>query len=189
MLKPYEEARKVITIEEMVRPDRPVTYGIVKPGTNVEGGVPVVRVKDFTDGIVHTDELLHTKPELNAKYLRSTLLEGDILLSIGGTIGRVAIVPKELVGANITQHTARISLREEYDPLYVKGVLESPIMQDVMARNKLGVAQVGLNLRDIRKFPVPDVPKEMQERLSAIYEQSDKSKYLLRHIAEAFTIK
>ena len=181
MLKPYEEARKVITIEEMVRPDRPVTYGIVKPGTNVEGGVPVVRVKDFTDGIVHTDDLLHTKLELNAKYLRSTLLEGDILLSIGGTIGRVAIVPKELVGANITQHTARISLREEYDPLYVKGVLESPIMQDVMARNKLGVAQVGLNLRDIRKFPVPDVPKEMQERLSAIYEQSDKSKYLLQH--------
>ncbi|MBR6861566.1 MAG: restriction endonuclease subunit S [Acidaminococcaceae bacterium] len=184
MLKPYEEARKVITIEEMVRPDRPVTYGIVKPGTNVEGGVPVVRVKDFTDGIVHTDDLLHTKPELNAKYLRSTLLEGDILLSIGGTIGRVAIVPKELVGANITQHTARISLREEYDPLYVKGVLESPIMQDVMARNKLGVAQVGLNLRDIRKFPVPDVPKEMQERLSAIYEQSDKSKMVASKVTK-----
>lgn len=187
VLKPYEEARKVITIEEMVRPDRPVTYGIVKPGTNVEGGVPVVRVKDFTDGIVHTDDLLHTKPELNAKYLRSTLLEGDILLSIGGTIGRVAIVPKELVGANITQHTARISLREEYDPLYVKGVLESPIMQDVMARNKLGVAQVGLNLRDIRKFPVPDVPKEMQERLSAIYEQSDKSKFAAQQALKELT--
>ena len=177
-MKPYEESGKVITIEEMVRPDRPVTYGIVKAGTNVDGGVPVVRVKDFTDGSVHTDDLLHTKPELNAKYLRSTLLEGDILLSIGGTIGRVAIVPKEIVGANITQHTARISLRAEYDTIYVKGVLESPIMQDVMARNKLGVAQVGLNLRDIRKFPVPDVPKEMQKRLSAIYEQSDKSKHV-----------
>lgn len=69
VLKPYEEARKVITIEEMVRPDRPVTYGIVKPGTNVEGGVPVVRVKDFTDGIVHTDDLLHTKPGAKRKIL------------------------------------------------------------------------------------------------------------------------
>lgn len=164
----------------MVKSDRPVTYGIVKPGTNYEGGIPVVRVKDFTDGIIHTDDMLHTRPELNAKYLRSTLLEGDILLSIGGTIGRVAIVPKELEGANITQHTARISLQSRYDPVYVKGVLESPLMQEVMAKNTLGVAQVGLNLKDIRVFPVPDVPQEEQNFLAAFYRHADKSKYVAR---------
>ncbi len=163
-------------MEDMVRPDRPITYGIVKPGTNVEGGVPVVRVKDFTDGTIHTEDMLHTSHELNSKYLRSTLLEGDVLLSIGGTIGRVAIVPKELVGANITQHTARLSLRERYDPVYIKGLLESPIMQETMSKNTLGVAQVGLNLRDIRKFLAPDVPPEIQVELSDLYKQSDKSK-------------
>ena len=178
MLTPYAEAGKVVLIQDMVKSDRPVTYGIVKPGTNYEGGIPVVRVKDFTDGIIHTDDMLHTRPELNAKYLRSTLLEGDVLLSIGGTIGRVAIVPKELEGANITQHTARISLHPKYDPVYVKGVLESPLMQEVMAKNTLGVAQVGLNLKDIRVFPVPDVPQEEQNFLAAFYRQADKSKYV-----------
>ena len=180
MLTPYAEAGKVVLIQDMVKSDRPVTYGIVKPGTNYEGGIPVVRVKDFTDGIIHTDDMLHTRPELNAKYLRSTLLEGDILLSIGGTIGRVAIVPKELEGANITQHTARISLQSRYDPVYVKGVLESPLMQEVMAKNTLGVAQVGLNLKDIRVFPVPDVPQEEQNFLAAFYRHADKSKYVAR---------
>lgn len=52
MLLPYVKAGRTIAIEDMVKSDRPVTYGIVKPGTNVEGGVPVVRVKDFTDGII-----------------------------------------------------------------------------------------------------------------------------------------
>lgn len=178
MLKPYAESGKVVLIQDMVAADRPVTYGIVKPGTNYEGGVPVVRVKDYTDGTIHTDDMLHTSPELNSKYLRSTLLKGDVLLSIGGTIGRVAIVPKELEGANITQHTARISLKQKYDPLFVKGVLESPIMQEVMQKSVLGVAQVGLNLKDIRLFPVPDLPQEGQKYLVEFYRQTDKSKYL-----------
>ena len=100
-INPYIKDDKTVVMEDMVLPDRPITYGIVKPGTNVEGGVPVVRVKDFTDGVIHTEDMLHTKPELNNKYLRSTLNEGDVLLSIGGTIGRVAIVPEVLVGANL----------------------------------------------------------------------------------------
>ena len=50
MLKPYAESGKVVLIQDMVAADHPVTYGIVKPGTNYEGGVPVVRVKDYTDG-------------------------------------------------------------------------------------------------------------------------------------------
>lgn len=188
MLTPYAEAGKVVLIQDMVKSDRPVTYGIVKPGTNYEGGIPVVRVKDFTDGIIHTDDMLHTRPELNAKYLRSTLLEGDILLSIGGTIGRVAIVPKELEGANITQHTARISLKSKYDPVYVKGVLESPLMQEVMAKNTLGVAQVGLNLKDIRVFPVPDVHQEEQSFLAAFYRQADKSKFEAQQALESLDV-
>lgn len=176
MLLPYVNSGQTIAIEDMVQPNRPITYGIVKPGTNVEGGVPVVRVKDFTDGVIHTEDMLHTRPELNAKYLRSTLFEGDVLLSIGGTVGRVAIVPHELIGANITQHTARISLKKEYDPVFMKGVLECPLMQEVMSKNILGVAQVGLNLRDIRKFQIPDVPRKNQIRLTELYKQSDKSK-------------
>ncbi|MBR6954007.1 MAG: restriction endonuclease subunit S [Clostridia bacterium] len=185
MLKPYAESGKVVLIQDMVAADRPVTYGIVKPGTNYEGGVPVVRVKDYTDGTIHTDDMLHTSPELNSKYLRSTLLKGDVLLSIGGTIGRVAIVPKELEGANITQHTARISLKQKYDPLFVKGVLESPIMQEVMQKSVLGVAQVGLNLKDIRLFPVPDLPQEGQKYLVEFYRQTDKSKLAIRQALES----
>ncbi|SHJ22977.1 restriction endonuclease subunit S [Pseudobutyrivibrio xylanivorans] len=178
MIDPYIKNDKTVVMEDMVLPDRPITYGIVKPGTNVEGGVPVVRVKDYTDGIIHTNDMLHTKPELNNKYLRSTLNEGDVLLSIGGTIGRVAIVPVDLVGANITQHTARISLKSEYNPIWLKGLLETSLMQEMMAKNTLGVAQVGLNLKDIRQFKMPDMPCEEQSELVRLYQQSDKSKYI-----------
>lgn len=90
-------------LESIVEVDRPVTYGIVKPGLHFSGGIPVVKVKDFPDGEVMLDDLLLTSPEIESAYKRSRLRQGDLLISIRGTVGRLAFVPKELEGANITQ--------------------------------------------------------------------------------------
>lgn len=178
MLQSFIDDKKTKIINELVLQDRPVTYGIVKPGTNVVGGIPVVRVKDYPDKKIILEDMLHTKKEIDDKYTRSHLLPGDLLLSIGGTVGRMAIVPPELEGANITQHTARLSFGEEVLAQYVMGVLEMPYMQEYMDSLVKGVAQKGLNLADVKLIPIPIAPMDIQKKLVEIYEQSDKSKFL-----------
>ena len=177
MVQPMIDAGETTPLVDLIRPDRPVTYGILKPGTNVEGGIPVIRVKDYPNGEIIQEDMLHTTPEIDAKYVRSHLLPGDLLLSIGGSVGRMAIVPPELEGANITQHTARLSFAEKVLTKYVMGVLEMPSLQHIMESQIKGVAQKGLNLADVKQFPIPVPSIGTQQRLVDIYDQSDKSKH------------
>lgn len=165
------------TLGEIVEEDRPITYGIVKPGHGCPGGVPVVKVKDMHDGIIDESDLLLTTPELDYQYRRSRLRKGDLLISIRGSVGRLAEIPANLEDANITQDTARLTIRSQYNRIYVRGVLESPILQREMEKNIRGVAVKGINIGYLRELKIPVCSRERQDELARIYQQSDKSKF------------
>ena len=188
-IQPLLDAGKTVPLDDLVVDDRPITYGILKPGSGFPGGIPVVKVKDMRDGVIDQSDLLLTTPELDYQYRRSRLRAGDLLISIRGSVGRMAEVPENLENANITQDTARLTIKPEYNKVYVRGVLESQPLQHDMEKNIRGVAVKGINIGYLRKLGIPMCDKENQDRLAALYQQSDKSKYLLQHAAEAFTIK
>lgn len=98
----------VHALQELIQPDRPITYGILKPGPDVEDGVPYVRVVDIKNEQVLTDQLRRTTQEIASQYKRSQLIARDLLMSIRGHVGRMAIVPAAGSSANITQDTRTI---------------------------------------------------------------------------------
>lgn len=175
-------------LNDLVEDDRPITYGILKPGTGYPGGVPVVKVKDMRDGVIDQTKLLLTTPELDNRYRRSRLRAGDLLISIRGSVGRMAEVPKNLENANITQDTARLTIKPEYNKIYIRGVLESEPLQRDMERNIRGVAVKGINIGYLRLLGIPMCDRIKQDRLANLYQQSDKSKKLASKIAEAIHI-
>jgi type I restriction enzyme S subunit len=174
-----------ILLSEMVAEERPITYGVIKPGDFVDDGVILIRVKDLVDGKIASSNLCRIKESVAQNYKRSMLSAGDILLSIRGTIGRTAIVPEELTGANITQDTARISLKKSYNCNFIKCLLDSPIIQDWIKLHVRGLAVKGINLEDIRKIPIPIVEKDLQEKYIEIKHQADKSISELRKSVDA----
>lgn len=176
----YNEGRQK-PLNDLIQLDRPITYGILKPGTGFAGGVPVVKVKDFPKGYINEMDLLLTSPEIDANYKRSKLISGDLLISIRGTVGRLAEVPETLEGANITQDTARLSIKPEYNRVFIRGVLETPILQQIVQELIRGVAVKGINIGDVRKLPIPCPTIATQDRLAEIYKQADKSKLELEH--------
>ncbi len=152
-------------LEDLVQPDRPITYGILKPGTGFPGGVPVVKVKDFPDGRIIEDGLLLTDPNIDEEYRRSRLRGGDLLISIRGTIGRLAFVPAGLAGANITQDTARLSLRADNDPGFIRAMLGSRCVQRQIAELTTGLAVKGINIGELRRVVVPMTDRDHQAEL------------------------
>ncbi len=151
-------------LADCIEPNRPITYGILKPGLNFEGGIPVVKVRDYPNGVIVLDDLLHTTPEIEREYKRSRLVPGDILISIRGTIGRVAEVPPELGGANITQDTARLSIKSDLHHRYVRTILESNYVQRQITAKITGLAVQGINIGELRKIriPIPDLKSQEQ---------------------------
>ena len=177
MIQPLLDTGNTIPLGELVETDRPITYGILKPGTGFPGGVPVVKVKDMKDGLIDQSDLLLTSPEIDNSYKRSRLRAGDLLISIRGSVGRMAEVPENLENANITQDTARLTIKKEYNKVYVRGVLESQPLQHDMEKNIRGVAVKGINIGYLRELGIPMCSRSKQDELAALYIQSDKSKF------------
>ena len=158
-------AGSTLALEELVEGDRPITYGILKPGKEVSGGVPVVKVRDFPNGEIITDNLLQIDPSIAAEYARSTLRSGDLLISIRGTVGRLAFVPEKLDGANITQDTARLSLRSDINSEYIRAMIESSFVQRQIASLITGLAVQGINLGELRRVRLPMIGRAQQDEL------------------------
>ncbi|QEW00356.1 hypothetical protein F6J84_09800 [Microbacterium caowuchunii] len=164
LLTPDVEMRP---LSDFIDPARPLTYGILKPGPDIDGGIPYIRVADM-DGVgIRLAGVRRTTPEISKQYRRSQLKRGDLLMSIRGHVGRLALIPEEIDGANITQDSARIAadgVRPEFLAVWIR----SQQSQRWMARHTKGVAVRGINLGDLRNLPTPVVSEAEQNRIAAV---------------------
>ena len=149
--------------------DRPIVYGILMPGRDFPGGIPVIKVKDIRDGRIDTTSLLLTDPKIDEAYSRSRVKAGDLLFTIRGTVGRMALVPHELNEANITQDTARVSF-SNFNPKFISRWLEMETPARFVSIHTLGVAVQGINLGDVRRTPTILVPRKEEDRIVDVIE-------------------
>ena len=77
-------------LEELCPVDAPITYGVLKPGEYVKGGIPLLQIKDLADGKILTGDLHLISDKLDNEYKRSRIVKNDILISLVGTVGRIA---------------------------------------------------------------------------------------------------
>jgi hypothetical protein len=173
---PIENPRgfRVEPLEDLIQPARPISYGILMPGPHIPTGVPYIRVTDIQDGQVVTALVRRTAREIDQAYKRSRLKAGDLLLSIRGHVGRMAIVPPPLDGANITQDTARLATVDTLESHYLKGCLAAPGMQHRMVGLTCGAAVQGINLGDVKELPIPVPPLPLQQQFTALVERVER---------------
>jgi type I restriction enzyme S subunit len=149
-------------LDRCVRNDSPICYGILMPGPGHDNGVPVIKVRDIVGGKIRQNDLLLTDPKIDNQYKRSRLCEGDVLITIRGTTGRIAVVPPELDGANITQDTARVRLKEEHSHYYFYFLLQSKGVQDQVSLHTVGQAVKGINIGDVKNISF-GLPKKYEQ--------------------------
>jgi type I restriction enzyme S subunit len=169
-LPPLPPGWRCLTLDEVRESDRPIVYGIIKPGPHVADGVPYVRVTEMKDGVIDPTTLRRAETGRARLFERASLRSGDILISKDGTIGRVAVVPPGLDGANITQHLVRLSVRREFNRDFIVSALRSPWSQRWLSRETRGVALQGVNVGDFRRLPLPIPPRHTQDRLQQMIE-------------------
>jgi len=141
------------------------------PKEKVPAGVLYVKVKDMKGDRIDVAALHRTTHEIASKYARASLQTGDLLLAIRGTYGRVAEVPPELNGGNITQDTARLDVTPLVDHRYVATCLRNPDCQNYFKRVARGVAVKGVNIADVKKTPIALPPVEEQDSIVAEIER------------------
>lgn len=145
-------------------PTRPIQYGIVLPGPDYPGGVPIVKGGDVAAGRLDPALLSRTDPAIDAKYPRSRLNEDDLVIAIRGSVGEVARVPSTLHGANLTQDSARIT-PYGVDANWLEAVIRTRLVQHRIRACITGATITGINIEDLRRVSVPVPSPADQERL------------------------
>jgi type I restriction enzyme S subunit len=159
------------SLDMVTNGNKPICYGILMPKKNLNNGVLYVKVRDIKNNQIQLSGLQRTSPEIADKYARSALSQGDILVSIRGTYGKVVVVPKELDGGNITQDSARVSTCDFVERDYILYTLRAPIIQKYFHEVARGVAVRGVNISDLKPTPIPLPPKGEQAEIVRSVEQ------------------
>ena len=153
-----------------------VTKGTT-PKQFINGDVNFLKIEAITQSGFDLSKCQTINSEIHNKELkRSILKEGDILFAIAGaTIGKNAIVQKELLPANTNQALAIIRLKENYSKVFISKVLNSPLMEKYIDINISTGAQPNLNLQQIGTFsfalPRLDEQTKIASFLSAVDEK------------------
>lgn len=143
--------------------DRKIGYGIVQPGQNILDGVPVIKVNNLITGLHSKDELDVTTKENDEKYSRTRLEGGELIVSVVGTVGKTAIVPKSFRGCNLVRAVAMIDIKENWLSKWVKYYIDSPAGQAYIEQNLNTTVQATLNIKTLVDMPIP-FPKEDEMR-------------------------
>lgn len=154
-------------LSQLCDQSRPVQYGIVLPGPDVEDGVLLVKGGDVKPERLAPARLSRTSREIESGYARSRLGKRDLVFAIRGGVGDVELVPDSLAGANITQDVARIAPLPDVDEVWLLHALRSPLVQSQAAAMVTGATIKGINIGDLRRLVISVPPIEVQRQVGA----------------------
>jgi type I restriction enzyme S subunit len=116
--------------------------------------------------------------EVAANYARTFLRGGEILVTVRGTLGGVAVVPERMAGFNISREVAMLPIVRHLNPQYVAFSIASVTSQNWLTEVTKGVAYTGVNIRDLKLLPVSippfDEQLEIVRRVTELFEFANR---------------
>ena len=155
------------TVEQLNLANKPCAYGVLQPGDEMSDGIPLVRVGDIDDGLVKQGAIKRIAPQVAAQYPRTKLVGGEFLITLVGAIGRTALVPDSLAGANVARAVGVVPLAREIDAHWFEMWFRNPAKVVEMTSKSHEVARKTLNLEDVRVASVAVPPLAEQHRIGA----------------------
>lgn len=143
---------------------------ITKPNTH-----PYIRVRDLNGKrTLELDSSFEFVDDETQKTIsRYIVNEGDIVLSIVGTIGLVAVIGKSLNEANLTENCVKLTSLSGVDRDFLYFFLKSSYGQQEITRGTVGAVQAKLPIKNIQDITIP-LPDELtQRKIAAVLSSLD----------------
>jgi type I restriction enzyme S subunit len=154
------------TVGELIAPGRALAYGVLKPGEHSPGGVLLLKGYQVRDGFIDTSDQFLIARQLDEEFSRTRLRGGEVLLTVVGSVGRSAVAPMQLAGANVSRAIAVVPVAPHLGQ-WIHTAFRTPQVQAVLAARTGGTAQPVLNLGEVRELSLPLPPLNEQRRIVA----------------------
>lgn len=132
-----------------------IAVGVMYPGKDTPGGVPLVRVGDVVNGTVPQAPTMCISQEVHHEYSRTVLSGNELLITLVGSPGACVVVTPAMKGWNVARALAVANLKKPELRDYLKAVFASPPMKSIILSMLNTTVQPTLNLKEIKQLPVP----------------------------------
>ncbi len=175
LLSVYSDSNtvRILELQQCVSPDCSMSYGVVQPGEDFIGGIPVVRPVDLSGRIIHNKGLKTVKPILLKAYSRTELKGGELLVCVRGTTGVVAFAGEDLKGGNVTRGIVPLRFNPLVNSNYMYHLFNSRIVKKQIENKTQGAALQQINVGDLKKISIPIPPLAEQQRIVSILDRFD----------------
>ncbi len=162
------EPWKTAPLGDLCDNDRGITYGIVKVGDYIAGGVPVIRGGDIRNNRIIFSEEKRVSPQISNQFKRTILRGGEIVLNLIAEPGHSAVVPEVMKGFNVSRDVAVIPLNASVNHVFVNCFLKSSEAVSWLGSRLNGSVTQKINLGTLREVPVPIPPRWYQDTVAAL---------------------
>ncbi|MDT8440808.1 MAG: restriction endonuclease subunit S [Desulfuromonadales bacterium] len=157
-----------VPIADLLENPKSISVGVMYPGADTLGGVPLVRVSDVKDGAVAQCPEFCVSHEVDEEYKRSRFNGTELLITLVGNPGDCAIVSKEMAGWNAARALAVVRLKDPGLRPWLRYVLLSKPAKHLIDARLNTTVQKTLNLKDIKELAVPIPPHDERDRIADI---------------------
>ena len=143
-------------------------------------GIPFLRVQNVKSHGIDLNEVKFIKKSVHDGILKhSQLKKDDLVLTITGRIGSVAVVPDNFEG-NINQHSVRFQFKQRIEnltinPHYVAVFLNSAFGRSLSIREVTGGTRPALDYKAVKSLqiilPPPNLQNHIVSRMRSAYAQ------------------
>ncbi len=171
--KPYKSSDGEMEMNKELEKEIPVGWE-VKPLSNfcdVKGGKrlpkgeelndekkgnPYIKVADMSKSkfLILNDKFQHVEKEVQKIISRYIVAEGDVIISIVGTVGSLNIIHETLDKANLTENCMKLTNLKKMNADFLYHFLSSSIGQQIIETRTVGGVQGKLPMYNIQAIPI-----------------------------------
>lgn len=135
----------------------------------ISSGIRIIRIANVQKGYIEdsTPAFYPIDTPNIGKYM---LLENDLLVSLTGNVGRVALLKKDFLPAALNQRVACIRIKDDvpYDKSFVYCYLNSDFFENKCIQSAKGVAQKNMSTEWLKEYEIPDLSLEKQREIATV---------------------
>ena len=131
----------------------------------VPEGIRIIRISDVQSGYLSDKDMVYYPIDKLPEYKRFLLSEGDIVMSLTGNPGRIAIIPNNRCALN--QRVACLRPKS-VNKSYIYYLFNCKEFETIAFANSTGGAQKNLSTVWLKSYPIPLPSLSEQERIVGI---------------------
>lgn len=143
-----------------------IRYGASVKNDYVADGIPLLRILNLKPNHIDLSDVVHLPKSKEKELGNCYVYENDLLISRSGSIGIVAVVPKEADSFAYGSFMIKFRVNEQLDNNYVSIWLNSDISKLLVQRERIGAIQGNITIPTIQSFLLPLPPIEKQKDIA-----------------------